>query len=340
MRKPKAVIFGLAGESLTPEETAFFQQHQPLGFILFARNCKTPEQIKALNASLRAITGRKETPILIDQEGGRVARLGPPQWRKVPAACNFVELTQRDQAKGCEATYLNARLMAKDLIELGINVDCAPTADLLIPGCHDIIGDRAHGDTPEMVSLLAAEVCRGLMEGGVLPVIKHIPGHGRAKADSHESLPVVDAPLDELARTDFVPFKNLSEAPWAMTAHITYTAIDTENPATLSNKVVRIIREEIGFDGLLLTDDLSMKALTGTFEERTKKSLAAGCDVVLHCNGKMEEMQPIAEACPPMTDKAMARFERSMRRVRIKELPENQNLAALEALLQNPRKTA
>jgi len=224
--------------------------------------------------------------------------------------------------------------MAEELSALGINVDCAPTADLKIPGSHTIIGDRAHGDTPEMVASLAGEVCRGLMEGGVLPVLKHIPGHGRAKVDSHESLPVVDASLEELQKTDFLPFKKLAHTPWGMTAHITYTAIDPRWPATLSPKVIRLIRDEIGFDGLLVTDDLSMKALKGSFEERTTRSLDAGCDVVLHCNGEMKEMIAVASAVPALSTHAHRRFMASAKYFHSgTPLAESQDEQALNQLL-------
>lgn len=303
------VIYGLKGTSLTQEERAFFTQHKPFGFILFARNIENAAQVKALNADLRKLTGRKDTPILIDQEGGRVARLKPPHWRKAPPAKVFADLAARDQNMAARATYLNARLIAAELVELGINVDCAPMLDLSIPGAHDIVGDRAFGSTTQQITLLGRAMADGLKEGGVMPIIKHIPGHGRAMVDSHESLPVVDASAEILRTQDFAPFKALADIPWAMTAHITYTTLDTEC-ATQSKKVVNIIRNEIGFNGVLLTDDLSMKALGGTFQERTRTSLEAGCDIVLHCNGEMEEMQAIASALPATTAETLARIAR------------------------------
>jgi len=303
----KPVIFGIEGKKLKPEEKDFFLQHNPSGYILFSRNCESPEQIKELNAELKEISG-KDTLILIDQEGGRVARLKPPHWRKSPPAGVFAKLAEKDIPLAQEAVYLNHRLIAQELYELGINVDCAPMLDLLIPGSHDIVGDRSFGSEVEQVSMLAGEACRGLLDGGILPVIKHIPGHGRAMADSHESLPVVDESLEILQETDFIPFKKLSNMPIAMTAHIKYTAIDKNQPATLSKKVIDLIRTEIGFTGVILTDDLSMKALQGNFARRTINSIKAGCDIVLHCNGIMAEMKQIAEACPKFTDKSLARL--------------------------------
>lgn len=305
------VIYGIKGTALSSEERAFFKKVPPFGFILFARNIENAAQVKALTADLRTLTGRKDTPILIDQEGGRVARLKPPHWRKAPPAKVFADLAARDMNMAVRATYLNARLIAAELTELGIDVDCAPMLDLSIPGAHDIVGDRAFGQTTEQITLLGRAMADGLKEGGVMPIIKHIPGHGRAMVDSHESLPVVDASAEILREKDFAPFKALADIPWAMTAHITYTALDKEC-ATQSKKVVNIIRKEIGFNGVLLTDDLSMKALGGTFEERTRTSLEAGCDIVLHCNGEMEEMQAIANALPKTSAETLARIARGI----------------------------
>lgn len=305
----QATIYGCAGVTLADEERRFFEREKPLGFILFQRNCESPEQIKALVASLRETVGRDDAPVLIDQEGGRVARLKPPHWPEFPPAARFIEeIDSLEQAK--VAVRENALAIASMLSGLGINVDCAPLLDVPVPGSHDIIGDRAFSHDPDEVIALGRAMMEGLIDGGVIPIIKHIPGHGRAQADSHESLPVVDAPLTELEQTDFRPFKALNDAPWGMTAHIVYTAIDTEHPATCSPNVIRLIREEIGFDGLLLSDDLSMKALTGSFSDRTWQALDAGCDVVLHCNGDMAEMEAIAEAASPLTDKAIERLQR------------------------------
>ncbi len=286
----KPVIFGCAGKTLSKEEREFFTKHQPYGFILFARNIETPEQVKALVNELRS-TVKHHAPILIDQEGGRVCRLKPPHWPHPPACGAFESAEEPEQA-----AYNSGKDIAMELSALGIDVDCAPMIDVRQKDAHDIVGDRAFSDNPEKVIKLGRAFMKGLQDGGVEPIIKHIPGHGRAKSDSHLELPVVDASLEELRKTDFAPFKALNEAPYAMTAHIIYKAIDPENCATQSKKVIDIIRNEIGFKGQLMTDDLSMKALTGTFKERTKRSLAAGCDLILHCNGEMKEMLEIASA--------------------------------------------
>lgn len=308
---PKAVILGCSGTVLTDEERRFFSAGDPLGFILFSRNIADPQQVRALVAELRALVGRGEAPVLIDQEGGRVQRLGPPHWRKAPPAAVFAAATERGEARDVAAARLNARMLAQELLDLGIDVDCAPVLDVPVDGAHDIIGDRAFGRDPAVVARLGQAVCDGLLDGGVLPVIKHIPGHGRALADSHLDLPVVDVSAAELERTDFAPFRALAAAPWAMTAHVVYTAFDSTRPATLSPTVVReVIRGGIGFDGLLLTDDLSMKALSGDFGERTRQSFAAGCDVALHCNGNAAEMDAIVAATPPLSDAALERLAR------------------------------
>lgn len=303
----RPVIFGLKGQQLSVEEKAFFREVRPYGFILFARNIESKAQVRALTDALRDLGGDAQMPILIDQEGGRVARLRPPVWRPCPAAERFHQLCKAGEVteQAIRATYLNARLIGRELMEIGVNVDCAPMLDIRFPGAHDIVGDRAFGSDPETVIALGRAMAEGLKDEGVMPIIKHIPGHGRAMVDSHESLPVVQASLPELEKMDFVPFTALKTIPWAMTAHITYTAID-DKPATLSPKTVQLIRQQIGFKGLLLTDDLSMKALTGTFGERTRASLEAGCDIALHCNGDMAEMQPIAEALPDAMPQATA----------------------------------
>jgi len=308
--EPKAVIFGFEGTSISAQERVFFKKHNPFGYIVFARNLKEPEQIKNLTSELREISNNPEVPILIDQEGGRVARLKPPYFRKSPPAGLFFAQALQNLEKAKKAVYINSRLIAHELSSLGINVDCAPVVDILFPESNEaIVGDRAFGDTPEMVAALAAEMCRGFQDGGIIPVIKHIPGHGRAQSDSHYNLPEVNAALKTLKETDFEAFRRLNKMPWAMTAHITYSAIDEKNPATLSRKIIDLIRNEIGFSGLLLTDDISMKALSGSFASRCKNSLAAGCDVVLHCNGKMEEMEEIADNVPSLSTIAMKRLE-------------------------------
>lgn len=308
----KAVIFGLEGVALNAKERAFFKKHNPLGYILFARNCENPKQIKKLTASLRSLNKNQKILILIDQEGGRVARLKPPHWRKVPPAWIFAELYKKNKKAAEEAVFLNHRLIAEELYSLGINVDCAPLIDLRIDGMHEIVGDRALGSDTMQIAKLGRKACEGLFAGGVLPVIKHIPGHGRAMSDSHLELPHVDVSKAILAKTDFVPFKKLSDMPMAMTAHIKYTKLDDKNCATLSKKIIGIIRKEIGFKGLIMTDDLSMKALSGNFAERTKNSFKAGCDVVLHCNGKMEEMTEIIKETIPLEGEALKRARKSI----------------------------
>lgn len=323
---PKAGIFGLEGTSLNEREKRFFTEVNPLGFILFSRNCESIEQVKQLNASLRELLGRDDILILIDQEGGRVARLKPPEWRKTPSAGHFAHIADSSIAAAKAAVYANARLIARELHALGINVNCAPVADVPVKDAHDIIGDRAYGDDPHQISILAARMADGLLDGGVLPVLKHIPGHGRANADSHESLPEVTEDLPTLQRSDFIPFKALSYLPLGMTAHILYTALDSRIPATLSPKIIEFIRKDIGFDNLLMSDDISMKALKGDIGELTAMSLDAGCDIVLHCNGKMEEMRKVAAALQPLKDKAELRFERALARL-VQPLPYDYTVA-------------
>jgi beta-N-acetylhexosaminidase len=298
---PKAAIFGLQTTNLLPEERDFFARENPLGFILFARNCESKEQITALTRELKECVGRPDAPILIDQEGGRVARLRPPHFRKSYPAGIFSALASIDKTAAEKAVRLNSKLIACELASMGITVNCAPVADLLFEDAHSIIGDRSFGTTPEQVILLANATCQGLSEGGVMPIMKHIPGHGRAKVDSHEKLPVINTPREVLDATDFAVFKALHHVPWAMTAHIIYSAIDPDQPATLSPKVIQMIRKELGFNGILISDDLSMKALEGDFSARTEKAFAAGCDLVLHCNGDVAEMRPIAAHTPPIT---------------------------------------
>ncbi|HLJ64534.1 MAG TPA: beta-N-acetylhexosaminidase [Stellaceae bacterium] len=305
MSNPKAVIFGCAGPRLEAEERDFFRDTDPLGFILFQRNCETPAQLKALVAELRDAVGRDDAPVLIDQEGGRVARLKPPHWPSYPAPARIAALPGE---KAKEAALVGARLIADDLARLGITVDCLPVLDLPVAGADAVIGDRALGDDPDRVSVLGRAVCEGLLAGGVLPVVKHIPGHGRATLDSHLALPMVDAPRSLLAKTDFAPFRQLRDMPWAMTAHIVYNAIDASRPATLSPMLIReVIRGEIGFDGVLVSDDLSMQALGGALASRAVAALKAGCDLVLHCNGRLDEMMAIAAAIGGMSREAARR---------------------------------
>ena len=311
-----AAILGCASLSLSREEQAFFRDVQPWGFILFARNIETPDQVRRLVDELRATVGRPDAPVLIDQEGGRVQRLGPPHWRRYPPGRAYGELPANDPLLRREITRLGARLLAHDLAALGINVDCVPVLDVPVEGAHDVIGDRAYAKTPAGVALMGRAACEGLIAGGVLPVIKHIPGHGRAMADSHLDLPVVDTPYDELDAWDFAPFKMLSDMPMAMTAHVVYSAVDPKRPATTSKKAMRdVVRGAIGFDGLVMSDDLSMKALGGEFADRARRSLAAGCDVVLHCNGDMAEMQAVLAGTKRLSGQAARRASAALGRL-------------------------
>ena len=309
----KAYISGCAGLVLTDEEVRFFAEAQPWGFILFKRNCDTPEQVAALTLSLRAAVGRPGAPVFVDQEGGRVQRLAPPNWPAYPSARHFGELFARDPAAGRRAARLGMRLIAADLIDIGIDVDCVPCLDLPVEGAHDVIGRRAYALDPDVIIELGTQAADGLLAGGVVPVIKHMPGHGRAGVDSHLHLPEVGASLDELRASDFRPFQALRHLPFAMTAHVVYTAIDAKRPATQSPIVVSdIIRGEIGFAGCLISDDLSMQALSGGIGERAAAVFAAGVDLALHCNGKMDEMVEVADNCPALQGDAASRAERAL----------------------------
>ncbi len=305
---PSAVIYGCAGKVLTDAEKAFFAETDPLGFILFARNIESPDQVRALVRSLREAVGR-EAPVLIDQEGGRVQRLKPPHWTARPPMVEFGKLAAGDLPLARRAARLNAHLIAAELRSLGIDVDCAPLIDVPVEGADNIIGDRAFGTDPMLVADLGRAVMDGLLDGGVMPIVKHIPGHGRAMVDSHKALPVVTTGRAELERSDFVPFRCLRDAPWAMTAHVIYSAYDDLRPATLSPVVIKeVIRGFIGCEAVLLSDDLSMHALSGSFEDRARESLLAGCDVVLHCNGDMDEMKGVAAGLRPLDDAAQMRL--------------------------------
>ncbi|CCQ73625.1 beta-N-acetylhexosaminidase [Magnetospira sp. QH-2] len=295
-RPPLAVLYGCAGLRLSDDERALFRETDPLGFILFARNCDAPDQVRALVEDLKATVGRDDAPVLIDQEGGRVARLKPPHWRQTPAAGRFGALARQDLKSAREAVFLNARLLAAELSDLGISVDCAPVLDLPTDEADPIIGDRAFGNHIELTIDLGRAACEGFLAGGVLPVLKHVPGHGRAPVDSHLRLPVVHDSRADLEATDFAPFKALAQMPWMMSAHVVYTDLDPAAPASCSLRVVHeVIRVYIGFDGVLVSDDLSMKALRGSFNNRAKDVLSAGCDLVLHCNGDMDEMEAVAK---------------------------------------------
>jgi beta-N-acetylhexosaminidase len=311
---PRPVIFGCGGEELSAGEARFFVAADPAGFILFRRNCRAPGQVRELVSALRACVGRSGAPVLIDQEGGRVARLRPPHWRVYPAAAAIAALPD---PLAEQAARLGARLIADDLERIGVNVACLPVLDLPVPGADAVIGDRAYGSDPDRVARLARAVCEGLFAGGVLPVLKHVPGHGRARADSHATLPIVETRHEALSRTDFAPFRALAAMPWAMTAHIIYMAIDPTAPATLSPRLIgETIRGEIGFGGVLVSDDLSMRALRGAVGERARQALAAGCDLALHCNADFAEMTEIAAAVPPMTAAAAMRLARAEARCR------------------------
>ncbi len=308
MTVPRAVVFGLAGPTLKSDERHFFRAADPLGFILFARNIETPDQVRALVAGLRDSIGRADAPVLIDQEGGRVQRLGPPHWRVAPPAARFGDLYARDPAGAIEAVRLNHRLIAADLAALGITLDCAPVLDVPVLGAHDVIGDRAFARDPAVVAHLGRAAVIGLLAGGVIPVVKHIPGHGRAFADSHRELPKVDVPQAALAASDFIPFKALAGAPWAMTAHVLYAALDPALPATQSTAVIEgVIRGAIRFAGVLVSDDLGMSALSGNFRARAETCLNAGCDVVLHGSGERAEMEAVAEGSSPLSEAAAGR---------------------------------
>jgi len=310
-----AAIFGCTGYRLSAQERAFFADANPWGFILFRRNVESPDQVRALVQDLRDSVGRDDAPVLIDQEGGRVQRLGPPFWPKYPPGAAYLQAAEGDVFKARELVRLGARLMAHDLHELGINVDCVPVMDVPVPGAHDIIGDRAYARDPQTVAQLGRAAAEGMLAGGVLPIIKHIPGHGRAFADSHHDLPIVETPLAELDAWDFVPFRAMSDMPMAMTAHVVFTAVDAEAPATTSKAGIRLIRERLGFGGLIMTDDLSMQALSGTLKERTEASFKAGNDIVLHCNGKLDEMTEIASVTKTLGGIAARRAEAVLERV-------------------------
>jgi beta-N-acetylhexosaminidase len=309
-----AVILGCAGPRLTADEIALFRDARPWGFILFARNVRDPDQVRRLVDDLRETVGDPHAPVLVDQEGGRVQRLGPPHWPTYPAARAFAAIA--DPFLRREAVRLSARLMAADLERLGVNVDCAPVCDLPAPGGHEVIGDRAYGVSPGEVAVLARAAAEGLLAGRVLPIIKHIPGHGRALSDSHEDLPVVDASLEEMDGGDFAPFRALSDMPMAMTAHVVFSAVDAHDPATTSPAVIlRVVRKRLGFEGLLVSDDLSMKALQGDLASRARLAAAAGCDVVLHCNGDLEEMAQVAAGTPVLGGAAARRASAALARL-------------------------
>ncbi|MFH1344509.1 MAG: beta-N-acetylhexosaminidase [Pseudomonadota bacterium] len=309
----RAFITGVSGLELGAAEREFIRLERPWGFILFKRNIETPAQVAQLVGELRSALGQADAPVLIDQEGGRVQRLGPPHWPVYPAGAVFGALYDIDRSAGLSAARLSARLIAADLLELGINVDCLPLADLPVPGADAVIGNRAYGTEPDKVAAIARAVTEGLEQGSVLPVLKHIPGHGRATADTHFRLPEVDTAQAELERTDFAAFQPLADLPMAMTAHVVFSALDPAHPATTSATIIeQVIRGVIGFQGLLMSDDVSMNALAGTIAERTRAIVTAGCDVVLHCNGDIEEMRAVARETPELSGKALERVKRAL----------------------------
>jgi beta-N-acetylhexosaminidase len=309
----RAFITGVSGTELNAAEREFIRSQRPWGFILFKRNVETPAQVATLIKELRQELGQPEAPVLIDQEGGRVQRLAPPHWPVYPAGAVFGKLYDIDPALGLAAARLSARLIAADLDDLGVTVDCLPLADTPVAGANAVIGDRAYGAEPGKVAAIARAVTEGLEQGGILPVLKHIPGHGRATADTHLDLPVVDTPRAELERTDFAPFKSLADLPMAMTAHVVFSALDPAQPATTSATIIeQVIRGVIGFEGLLMSDDVSMNALAGSIAERTRAVFAAGCDMVLHCNGKLDEMREVARETPELSGKPLQRAGRAL----------------------------
>ena len=309
----RAFITGVSGPELNAAEREFIRAERPWGFILFKRNVETPTQVITLVRELRKAAGRPEAPVLIDQEGGRVQRLGPPHWPVYPAGAAFGVLYDIDPDLGLSAARLSARLIAADLIDLGVTVDCLPLADVPVPGADAVIGNRAYGTKPDKVAAIGRAVTEGLEQGGVLPVLKHIPGHGRATADTHFRLPVVDNSRAELERTDFAAFQPLADLPMAMTAHVVFSALDPAHPATTSATIVeQVIRGMIGFQGLLMSDDVSMNALAGSLAERSRAIFAAGCDMVLHCNGKFDEMRQVAAETPELSGKALERARRAL----------------------------
>jgi beta-N-acetylhexosaminidase len=309
----KAFISGVSGTELAADEREFIASERPWGFILFKRNIATPAQVGSLVGQLREAVGDVDAPVLIDQEGGRVQRLGPPHWPAYPPGAAFGGLYDIDPALGLAAARLSARLIADDLLPLGVTVDCLPLADVPAARADAVIGDRAYGTSPDKVAAIARAVTDGLEQGGILPVLKHIPGHGRATADTHFRLPVVDTSKIELEATDFAAFRPLADLPMAMTAHVVFSAFDPAHPATTSATMIeQVIRGLIGFQGLLMSDDVSMNALAGSVAERTRAIFAAGCDMVLHCNGKLDEMRLVARETPELSGRALARAQRAM----------------------------
>jgi len=321
-----AAIFGCAGPVLLPDERAFFADYQPFGFILFARNVQDPAQLRRLTADLRDAVGRN-APILVDQEGGRVQRLRGPHWTEWSPPLDFVQAAGPDAVRAME---LRARLIARELLHMGIDANCAPVCDLLGDSTHPFLKNRCYGADPAQVAAIATAVARGHLAEGVLPVAKHMPGHGRTTVDAHHDLPTVTAPRDQLIQQDFAPFRAVNTIPMAMTGHLVFTAYDPDHPATQSPTMIRVIREEIGFHGLLMTDDLNMQALSGTLAERTALSIQAGCDIALHCKGNLAEMQQVAGAAGDMTPQTRLRAAAALQ---ARQTPDPVDIAELAAEL-------
>jgi beta-N-acetylhexosaminidase len=326
-----ALITGVAGETLSQDEATFLRSARPCGLILFTRNCRGSDQIRRLVSNVKAAIGSASLLVLIDQEGGRVRRLQPPEWRELPAAGAYGALYAEGRDRALRAARLVAQLTAADLRMIGINANCAPVLDLAVPGAHGVIGDRAYGPTPEQVACLGRAVAEGYMAGGVLPIIKHIPGHGRASVDSHLELPVVSTRRSELSLTDFAPFRALRDMPAAMTAHVVYSGVDPDAPASTSAALTKaVIRGEIGFGGLLVSDDLSMNALTGSIRSRAEAVIRAGSDIALHCNGVLAEMDEAAAGVPALQGVALNRF---LRCLMVSERAEPFDVAEAEIML-------
>ncbi|MEM9441767.1 MAG: beta-N-acetylhexosaminidase [Pseudomonadota bacterium] len=308
-----AAIVGISGTTLTPEEIELYASKRPSGFILFARNCESPDQVASLVRSLRLAVNDAHVPILIDQEGGRVTRLKPPYWQMLPPLRRIGECAKHAPELAKEAAWLHARLVASDLEPLGITINCSPVLDLGLKGQTEAIGDRAFSEDPSIVGELGQAMIEGFLDGGVIPVIKHLPGHGRATVDSHAHLPRVSAHRDILAAADWQPFRQNAEAPLGMTAHILFPALDLACCATQSSTIINdIIRGEIGFSGALLSDDLSMEALGGSLGERARRAIEAGCDLALHCNGAMAEMTAVLTASGPLEGGSLKRFNQAL----------------------------
>lgn len=333
-------IFGLAGPSLTADERAFMREADPAGYILFGRNVVDRAQLRALTDDLRTIHGRERLLVSIDQEGGRVARMKPPEWEAFPPGGAFAQLWQVAPASAIEAARVNAEALGQDLAEVGITVDYLPLLDVRQPGAHDVIGDRALGNEPMQVAALGRAVLEGLARSGVTGCVKHMPGHGRACADSHKELPTVEASESEL-ETDLEPFRSLADASIGMTAHVRYTAWDADRPGTLSPRIIgEVIRRQIGFSGLLLTDDIDMEALDGTVPERAERAIAAGCDVVLNCWAKLDDMAGIADRLPAMPEDTTARLDRALTSVTGARTDRAQLVAKRDRLLELARDLA